>query len=86
MIVYDPRGHSWDTWCALMAELFASNQLGTLPEERWREWGDAVANIGYFMASGVADTRSFETWEDWATHLVGSMTIIGSVSSTRATA
>ena len=86
MIVYDPRGHSWDTWCALMAELFASNQLGTLPEERWREWGNAVANIGYFMASGVADTRSFETWEDWATHLVGSMTIIGSVSSTRATA
>ena len=86
MIVYDPRGHSWDTWCALMAELFASNQLGTLPEDRWREWGNAVAGIGYFMESGIADTRGFETWQDWATHLVGSMTIIGSVSLTRATA
>ena len=47
MIVYDPRGMTWDQWCALNAELFAPQQLGTLPEDRWREWGDAVAGIGY---------------------------------------
>jgi hypothetical protein len=63
-----------------MAELFASNQLGTLPEDQWREWGDAVSGIGYFMASGIADTRNFETWQDWATHLVGSMVIISSTN------
>jgi hypothetical protein len=69
-----------------MAELFASNQLGTLPEERWREWGDAVSGIGYFESSGIADTRNFDTWQDWAFHMVGTMTIIGTASSTNAVA
>ena len=86
MVVYDPRGMTWDGWCALMAELFASNQLGTLPEERWREWGDAVSGIGYFESSGIADTRNFDTWQDWAFHMVGTMTIIGTASSTNAVA
>lgn len=75
MVVYDPRGHTWDSWCALMAELFAIQELGTLPEVRWKEWGDAMAGIGYFMSSGVPDTRAFERWEDWATSLVGIMDI-----------
>jgi hypothetical protein len=68
-----------------MAELFASNQLGTLPENRWREWGDAMAGIGYFTASGIPDTRGFATWQDWATHLVGAMTLVGSAGSSTAT-
>lgn len=75
MVVYDPRGHSWDSWCNLMNELFAQQQLGTVPEDRWREWGDGMAGIGYFMSSGVPDTRLFERWEDWAVSLVGIMSI-----------
>ena len=81
MIVYDPRGMTWDQWCALNAELFAPQQLGTLPEDRWREWGDAVSGIGYFMESGIADTRGFETWEDWAKHMCGTMSIISSTQT-----
>lgn len=75
MTTYDPRGHSWDSWCALMDELFSQQQLGTVPEDRWREWGDGMAGIGYFMSSGVPDTRLFERWEDWAASLVGIMSI-----------
>lgn len=75
MTTYDPRGHNWDSWCALMAELFAPQQLGTLPEDRWQEWGDAMAGIGYFMSSGVPDTRTFANWQDWASSLVGVMGI-----------
>jgi hypothetical protein len=75
MTTYDPRGLSWDVWCELMAELFAAQQLGTVPEDRWKEWGDAMAGIGYFMSSGVPDTRTFERWEDWAASLVGIMDI-----------
>jgi hypothetical protein len=58
-----------------MAELFAIQELGTLPEVQWKEWGDAMAGIGYFMNSGVPDTRAFERWEDWAASLVGIMDI-----------
>lgn len=75
MTTFDPRGLSWDMWCELMADLFAAQQLGTVPEDRWREWGDGMAGIGYFMSSGVPDTRTFERWEDWATSLVGIMDI-----------
>ena len=75
MIVYDPRGHTWDSWCKLMAELFASNDLGYVPEEKWRVWADGVQGIGYFTQSGVPDQRSFKSWDDWAKALVGIMNL-----------
>ena len=75
MVTYDPRGQTWDSWCSLMAELFAPQQLGTMPEDRWREWADGMAGIGYFMNSNVPDTRTFDNWQDWAASLVGIMSI-----------
>lgn len=75
MVTYDPRGMSWDSWCSFMNELFASQQLGTMPEERWQEWGTAVAGIGYFGNSAVPDTRGFNNWQDWAQQFVGIMSI-----------
>jgi len=75
MVVFDPRGHTWDSWCRRMAEQFASNQLGTVPEDKWREWADGVSGIGYFGNSAVPDSRGFLTWQSWAQQLVGIMTI-----------
>jgi hypothetical protein len=75
MVTYDPRGMNWDQWCALTAEQFASQSLGTVPEDKWHEWADAVAGISNFMASGVPDSRGFGTWQEWAARLTGIMTI-----------
>ena len=75
MIVYDPRGHTWDSWCKLMAELFAGNQLGTVDEDNWRVWADGMQGIGYFVQSGVPDQRTFPDWQSWAQALVGIMNI-----------
>ena len=72
---FDPRDLTWDYWCASMADLFASQQLGTVPEERWRDWANGIQGIGYFVNSGVPDARNFETWQDWAKSLVGIMDI-----------
>jgi hypothetical protein len=58
-----------------MAELFAAQDLGTVPEERWTEWVDAMSGIGYFGNSAVPDSRGYETWQDWAQALVGIMDI-----------
>jgi len=77
MVTIDPRGLSWDEWCARMAELFAANQLGTAEEENWRNWADGMQGIGYFVNSGVPDQRGFESWQEWAENLVGIMNIIG---------
>ena len=75
MLSYDPRGHTWDSWCSLMAELFAGQQLGTVPEERWTEWASGMQGFGYFVSSGVPDPRGFDSWQDWAQRLTGIMTI-----------
>jgi hypothetical protein len=65
----------WDQWCALMAELFAPNQLGTLPEDKWVDWAAGMNGIGYFMESGVPDPRGFKNWQDWAAALCGIISI-----------
>jgi hypothetical protein len=75
MVTYDPRGMSWDQWNALTEELFAQQQLGVVPEDRWHEWVDALVGVGLFQNSGVADSRGFDTWQDWATHLLGTMSV-----------
>jgi hypothetical protein len=72
---FDPRDMTWDYWCASMADLFAAQQLGTVPEERWQDWANGMQGIGYFVNSGVPDARNFETWQDWAKSLVGIMDI-----------
>ena len=73
MQTYDPRDMEWDYWCALMAELFASNQLGTVTEDRWRDWADGITGIGYFTQSGVPDSRQFDEWREWALALTNTM-------------
>ena len=45
MITYDPRGHTWESWNALMAELFAQQQLGTVPEEKWKDWASGMQGV-----------------------------------------
>jgi len=72
---YDPRDLTWDLWCAYMADLFAAQQLGTVPEEQWRDWANGMQGIGYFVNSGVPDARNFVTRQDWAKSLVGIMDI-----------
>lgn len=73
MISYDPRGMDWSQYCKLMAELFAPNQLGYVPEENWREWVDGLNGIGYFVQSGVPDHRGYADWKQWAMAMVGIM-------------
>jgi len=74
-VVLDPRNLDWDLWCARTSELFAANQLGTIPESQWRIWADAVSGIGYFEQNGVPDSRNFNTWQDWAFALTNSMVL-----------
>lgn len=75
MVTYDPRGMEWPLYCKLMAELFSANDIGTVPEENWRDWVDGINGIGYFAQSAVPDQRLFEKWQDWAEQMVGVMNL-----------
>lgn len=76
MISYDPREMTWDQYCALMAELFAPNQLGTVTEDKWKDWASGLNGIGYFVESGVPDPRGYSNWRDWAMNMTGIMSVI----------
>jgi hypothetical protein len=75
MITYDPREMTWDQYVRLMAELFSSNDLGYVPEERWKDWVDGMNGIGYFVQSGVPDADAYEDWRDWAKSMCGIMNL-----------
>jgi len=75
MVTYDPRGMEWPLYCSLMAELFSANDIGTVPEYRWREWVDGINGIGFFTQSGIPDQRLYATWQEWAEQMVGVMNL-----------
>lgn len=75
MISYDPRDMTWDQYCKLMTELFASSQLGNVPEENWRDWVDGMNGTGDFVQSAMPDHRPFSNWQDWAKAASGIMSI-----------
>ena len=77
MIIPMPSDNTWDVWCQRMAELFATQQLGTVPEENWRDWACGMQGIGYFVQNGVPDPRGFDTWQDWGERIVGIMNLQG---------
>jgi len=66
---------NWSQYNKLMEELFAGNQLGHVPEEKWREWVDGMNGIGYFVQSGMPDHRPYDNWQDWAMAVTGIMSI-----------
>lgn len=58
-----------------MAELFSANDIGTVEEDRWRDWVDGINGIGYFGQSAVPDQRLYATWQEWAEQMVGIMNL-----------
>jgi hypothetical protein len=65
----------WPQYNKLMTELFASNDVGYVDEENWRQWVDGLNGIGYFGQSAIPDQRMFATWQDWAEQMVGIMSL-----------
>jgi hypothetical protein len=65
----------WPTYCKLMAELFSSNDIGYVEEDRWRDWVDGINGIGYFGQSAIPDQRLYATWQEWADQMVGIMSL-----------
>ena len=45
-LIYDPRGHTFDSWAALMCELYAAQQLSIpMPDTDWKLWGEGLKAI-----------------------------------------
>lgn len=73
-LVYDPRGHTFESWAALMCELYAAQQL-EIPTALtdWRTWGDGIRAIDVFVNEAIPMTDNFGDWMQWAEELVNAV-------------
>jgi hypothetical protein len=73
-LIYDPRGHTFDSWAALMCELYAANQL-EIPDAKtnWKTWGESLKAIDVFTNEAIPGTIPFNNWLDWAQAVVGAV-------------
>jgi hypothetical protein len=73
-LVYDPRGHTFESWAALMCELYAAQQL-EIPTSltNWRTWGDGIRAIDVFANEAIPMTDNFGDWMQWAEELVNAV-------------
>ena len=70
-LVYDPRGHTFESWSALMVESYASQQLQiNLPEDKWQEWALGMMNIAIFNDGSLPSPYVYSKWNDWAEEVV----------------
>jgi hypothetical protein len=70
-LIYDPRGHTFESWSALMVEAYASQQLQTgLTEDKWKDFASGMLAIGLFNNDAVPQPDVFEKWGDWAEAVV----------------
>ena len=73
-LVYDPRYHTFESWAALMCELYAQQQL-EYPTEKtdWKEWGAGLRGIDVFVNEAIPNPYLFDDWKIWAQELVGAV-------------
>lgn len=73
-LVYDPRGHTFDSWACLMVEQYAAQQL-EIPSTNtdWKLWGNGIRAIDVFANEAIPMTDAYDNWFDWAMALMGSV-------------
>ena len=73
-LIYDPRGHTFESWASLMCELYATNQL-EIPHAStdWKSWAEGMKAIDVFTNEGVPGPMPFNNWQDWAQEVVGAV-------------
>jgi hypothetical protein len=71
-LIYDPRYHTFNSWAALMCELYAGQNLQIPdPSLDWKSWAAGLVAIDVFTNEGIPSPYAFEDWQDWAQALVG---------------
>ena len=75
-LVYDPRGHTFESWAALMCEQYAAQQL-EIPSGRtdWQQWASGMKAIDLFNNEAIPSPYAFNDWQDWAASVVNAVNL-----------
>ena len=70
-LVYDPRGHTFESWSSLMVESYASQQLQIgITEDNWQDWAVGMMNIAIFNDGSLPSPYAYSNWQQWAEEVV----------------
>jgi hypothetical protein len=70
-LIYDPRGHTFESWSTLIVEAYAEQQLQmNVPEANWQEWGLGLMNVAIFNNGSIPSPYAYSNWNDWAEEVV----------------
>lgn len=71
-LIYDPRGHTFESWASLMCEAFAVQQMEIpIHTTTWQGWAVGMVSVGLFNNEAIPDPYQFDNWEEWAFAAVG---------------
>ena len=77
-LVYDPRGHTFESWASLMCEAYAPQQLMIpSPLMDWKQWANGLCALDIFMNNGIPSAVGYDAWEDWAAAVVNAVNQVG---------
>jgi len=73
-LIYDPRGHTFESWASLMVEAYAAQQLA-IPDQftDWKSWGQGLLAIDVFANEAIPNPALFDDWQLWAQTLVNAV-------------
>lgn len=70
-LVYDPRGHTFESWSSLMVEAYAAQQLQMgITEDKWQDFAQSMLAIELFSNSAIPQPSAFQKWNEWAEAVV----------------
>jgi len=73
-LVYDPRGHTFDSWASVMCELYSTQNLEIPgPTTDWKLWANGIKGIDIFTNEAIPPSDNFDNWFDWAEQLVNAV-------------
>jgi len=70
-LIYDPRGHTFESWAALMCEAYASQQLQmNVTEENWKDFALGLMGIAIIENGSIPSPYAYDKWNIWAEETV----------------
>ena len=71
-LIYDPRGHSFESWSSLMVDAYAAQQLEiNVSEKNWQDFAVGLMAISNLQENAIPNPYIYKNWSDWAQELVG---------------
>lgn len=56
---------TWEDWNGNMLHFFGEEPLPYVPEQNWREFGQAMLTLSTFSSYAIPSPNNYADWRDW---------------------